>query len=144
MKACTESVEEVVVEMEEQRAAIAQEAERKAKEEEDARLEAEKKMEELERLKARIAELRAATKQEEVVVVNDEGEDEMDQDESASDTERVVHQPVSFRVIFISIPYSQLKPGMWCLQGEEDRLQRRQIQGMRHLPQRTRHMQPWS
>ena len=112
MKACTDAVEEVVVEMEEQRAAIAQEAEQKAKEEEDARLEAAKKTEELERLKARIAELRAKTKEEEVAIMNDEGEDEMDQDESASDAERVVHQPVSFYVIFISFPYLQLKPGM--------------------------------
>ena len=105
MRACTDAVDEVVAEMEEQRAAIAEEAKRKAQEEEDARLEAAKKAEELERLNARIAELRGTIKPEEVGIMNDEGEDEIDQYESTSDGKCVVHQPVSFRVIFIPIPY---------------------------------------
>jgi membrane protein involved in colicin uptake len=104
MRACTDAVDEVVAEMEEQRAAIAEEAKRKAQEEEDARLEAAKKAEELERLNARIAELRGTIKPEEVGIMNDEGEDEIEY-ESASDGERVIHQPVSFRIIFIPIPY---------------------------------------
>lgn len=104
MKACTNAVDDVVAEIEEQKAVITEEARRKAQEEEDACLEEAKKVEELERLNARIAELRAMVKVEPDVVLNDEGEDEMDQDESGSDTEQVVHQLVSFCVVLIPFP----------------------------------------
>ena len=93
VKVCTDGVDSLCREMETQKAAIVEAARRQAQEEEDRRLEKEKEEQEVERLTARIAQIRGKINVEESVM-DDEGEDEMDQGESASDTEQVVHQPV--------------------------------------------------
>lgn len=93
LKVCTDGVDSLCLEMEAQKAAIAEEARRRAQEEEDRRLEKEKEEEEVERLTARIAQIRGKTNVEESVM-DDVGDEEMDPGESASETEQMVHQPV--------------------------------------------------
>jgi hypothetical protein len=95
MQTCTDGVDGLCVEMEQQRTEIAEEARRLAQEEEEKRLEEERKQEELQKLNARIAVLKGETAAQ-PVVVDDEGEDELELVESASDTEQIRHLPVSF------------------------------------------------
>jgi hypothetical protein len=97
MQMCTDGVDGLCAEMDQQRAEIAEEVRRMAQEEEDKRREAEMKQEELQRLNARIAVLRGETAAQ-PVVVDDAGEDEIDLVDSASDTEEMHHRPVSFYV----------------------------------------------
>lgn len=97
MQTCTDGVDGLCAEMEQQRTEIAEEARRLAQEEEEKRLEEERKQEELQKLNARIAVLKGETAAQ-PVVVDDEGEDELELElvESASDTEQIRHLPVSF------------------------------------------------
>lgn len=96
MQTCTDRVDGLCAEMEQQRAEIVEEVRQMAQEEEDKRHETQLKQEELQRLNTRIAVLKGETAAQ-PVVVDDTGEDEIDLVDSGSDSEQMEHWPVSFR-----------------------------------------------
>jgi uncharacterized protein YpuA (DUF1002 family) len=97
MQTCTDGIDGLCAEMEQQGTDIAEEARRIAQEEEEKCLEQERKQEELQQLNARIAVLKGETAAQ-PVIVDDEGEDEPKLVDSASDTKQMQHRPVSCHV----------------------------------------------
>jgi hypothetical protein len=97
VETCTNGIDGLCAEMEAQKAEIAEEARRRAQEEEDKCREQEMEQEELQRLNARIAVLQGKTAVP-PIVEDDIGKDEIDLVDSASDTEQTTHRPVSFHV----------------------------------------------